>query len=138
MILRQQAERVGYKRNFTILDNEDSKDLIDVVLKASKIDTKAKMFPKGGVLKGIFSYAVNTMSTIEDTIRERTPFFYDISEEIITLYNLYTEKKKAANAMDFDDLLFYWHKVLLENEDLRNIYATTFSQILVEANIRPK
>jgi len=132
MILRQQAERVGYKRNFTILDNEDSKDLIDVVLKASKIDTKAKMFPKGGVLKGIFSYAVNTMSTIEDTIRERTPFFYDISEEIITLYNLYTEKKKAANAMDFDDLLFYWHKVLLENEDLRNIYATTFSQILVD------
>ena len=119
IILRQQSERVGYKRNFTILDNEDSKDMIDVVLKASKIDTKARMFPKGTVLKGIFSYAVNTMSTIEEAVNERTPFFYDIVEEITTLYNLYTEKKKTANAMDFDDLLFYWHKVLLENEDLR-------------------
>jgi DNA helicase-2/ATP-dependent DNA helicase PcrA len=132
IILRQQGERVGFKRNFTILDNEDSKDMIDVVMKTSKIDTKAKMFPKGNVLKGIFSYAINTMNTIEEAVRERTPFFYDIIEEITTLYNLYTEKKKAANTMDFDDLLFYWHKVLLENEDLRGIYATTFSQILVD------
>ena len=85
IILRQQSERVGYKRNFTILDNEDSKDMIDVVLKASKIDTKAKMFPKGSVLKGIFSYAVNTMTTIEETVNERTPFFYDIIEEITDL-----------------------------------------------------
>src|SRR5664279_4379788 len=38
IILRQQSERVGYKRNFTILDNEDSKDMIDVALKASRID----------------------------------------------------------------------------------------------------
>jgi DNA helicase-2/ATP-dependent DNA helicase PcrA len=132
IILRQQSDRVGYKRNFTILDNEDSRDMIDVALKASRIDTKAKMFPKSTVLKGIFSYAVNTMSTIEEAVNERTPFFYDIIEEITTLYNLYTEKKKTANAMDFDDLLFYWHKVLLENEDLREIYATTFSQILVD------
>ena len=46
IILRQQSERVGYKRNFTILDNEDSKDMIDVVLKASKIDHKSKDVPK--------------------------------------------------------------------------------------------
>ncbi|HEX2965602.1 MAG TPA: UvrD-helicase domain-containing protein, partial [Syntrophorhabdaceae bacterium] len=45
MILRQQSETIGYRRNFTILDNEDSKDMIDVVLKASKIDAKSKMFP---------------------------------------------------------------------------------------------
>ncbi|HVN96806.1 MAG TPA: ATP-dependent helicase [Syntrophorhabdaceae bacterium] len=132
MILRQQSERVGYKRNFTILDNEDAKDMIDVVLKASKIDTKSKMFPKGSVLKGIFSYAINTMSTIEEAVRERSPFFYDILEEIATLFNSYTEKKRAANAMDFDDLLYYWHKVLSENEDIRKAYAATFSRILVD------
>ncbi len=132
MILRQQSERVGYKRNFTILDNEDAKDMIDFVLKTSKIDTKSKMFPKSSVLRGIFSYAINTMSTIEEAVQERTPFFYDILEEITTLFNVYTEKKKTANAMDFDDLLYYWHKVLLENEDIRKIYATTFSQILVD------
>ena len=132
IVLRQQGERVGFKRNFTILDTEDVKDMIDVVVKASRIDTKAKMFPKGNVLKGIFSYSINTMSSVEESIRERWPYFTDLIGEITTLYKLYAEKKKAANAMDFDDLLYYWHKVLLENEDLRNSYATSFSQILVD------
>ena len=52
IILRQQSERVGYKRNFTILDNEDSKDMIDVALKASKIDTKGKDVPQGQRAQG--------------------------------------------------------------------------------------
>ena len=47
LILRQNAKRVGYKRNFTILDNEDAKDMIEVVMKESKIDTKERCFPKG-------------------------------------------------------------------------------------------
>ena len=101
IILRQQSERVGYKRNFTILDNEDSKDMIDVVLKASKIDTKAKMFPKSTVLKGIFSYAVNTMSTIEEAVNERTPFFYDIVEEITTLIQSLHGKKEDGQCHGF-------------------------------------
>lgn len=132
MILRQQSERIGYQRNFSILDNEDSKDMIDAVIKASGIDTKSKLFPKGNVLKGIFSYAVNTMNTIDQTIQEKNPFFLDIVDEIDALFSLYSAKKKAANAMDFDDLLFYWHRVLSEHEDVRKLYATTFSQILVD------
>ena len=82
MVLRQHAEKVGLKKNFTILDNEDAKDLIEVVLKDSKIDRKERRFPKGAILKEIFSYSVNTMKDIETSIQERAPFFYDIKEEI--------------------------------------------------------
>jgi len=132
MILRQHGEMVGFKKNFTILDNEDAKDLIEVVLKDSKIDRKERRFPKGGILKEIFSYAINTMEEIEASVRERAPFFYDIIDEIALVSRLYMEKKRAINAVDFDDLLFYWHKLLLEHEELRKLCAMTFSHILVD------
>ncbi len=101
------ARRNGrFQKNFTILDNEDAKDLIEVVLKDSKIDRKERRFPKGGILKEIFSYAINTMEEIETSVRERAPFFYDIIDEIALVSRLYTEKKRVINAVDFDDLLF--------------------------------
>ena len=132
MILRQNAGRIGYQGHFTILDNEDAKDLIEVVTRDAKIDRKERRFPKGQVLKEIFSYAANTMETLEESIKERFPYFIDILDEITMLEKRYQEKKRATNAMDFDDLLVYWHRILKEDEALRQFYASTFSHILVD------
>ncbi len=132
MILRQNAGRIGYQGHFTILDNEDAKDLIEVVTRDAKIDRKERRFPKGQVLKEIFSYAANTMATLEESIKERFPYFIDILDEITMLEKRYQEKKRVTNAMDFDDLLVYWHRILKEDEALRQFYASTFSHILVD------
>jgi DNA helicase-2/ATP-dependent DNA helicase PcrA len=132
LILRQHAERVGYRRSFTILDNEDAKDVVELAIKASGIDTKGRMFPKAGVVKELFSYAANTMQTVDEAIRERSPFFYDIADEMTAVHRIYMEKKREANAMDFDDLLTHWHRLLAEDEELRRLYAMTFRHILVD------
>jgi DNA helicase-2/ATP-dependent DNA helicase PcrA len=132
MVLRQHSERVGFRRNFTILDNEDAKDLVEVVVKESKVDRKDRRFPKGSVLKEIFSYAINTITPVGRAVEERTPYFGDLSDEIVMLRDRYMEKKRAVQAMDFDDLLFYWHRLLAENEDLRKSYAAAFPHILVD------
>ncbi len=132
MVLRQHSELLGFRRNFTILDNEDAKDLIDATLKEAKIDRKARRFPKSGVLKEIFSYAMNTMMTVEQAVKERTPYFAGLTDEIVMLQERYMAKKRSAHAMDFDDLLFYWHRLLRENEELRTFYATAFPHILVD------
>jgi DNA helicase-2/ATP-dependent DNA helicase PcrA len=132
MILRQHCELLGFKKNFTILDNEDAKDIIELAIKDLKIDKKERRFPKGTLIKKILSYSVNTMATVKSCIEEKYPFFFDIIDEISAVEKLYTEKKKAANSMDFDDLLFFWHKILSENEHLRTHYAAVFSHILVD------
>ncbi|HVN23790.1 MAG TPA: ATP-dependent helicase [Syntrophorhabdales bacterium] len=132
MVLRQNARRIGYHGHFTILDNEDAKDLIEVVTRDANIDRKERRFPKGNVLKEVFSYAANTMMSLEEAIRERFPYFVDILEEITLLARRYEEKKRAMNAMDFDDLLVFWHSILKEDESLRQFYASTFSNILVD------
>jgi DNA helicase II / ATP-dependent DNA helicase PcrA len=132
LILRQNSSRVEFKPNFTILDSEDAKDIIDLATKETKIDRKERRFPKGQVLKEMFSYAVNTMETLEDTVKDRFPYFVDIMDEIETVQRAYTRKKRAVNAMDFDDLLYFWHRLLAEDESLRKYYATAFSHILVD------
>ncbi|MCX5813851.1 MAG: ATP-dependent helicase [Proteobacteria bacterium] len=132
MILRQHCELLGFKKNFTILDNEDAKDMIELAVKDLKIDKKERRFPKSTLIKKILSYSVNTMDNVEACIKERYPFFIDIIDEISAVEKKYTEKKKVTNSMDFDDLLFFWHKILLENEHLRAHYAQVFSHILVD------
>ncbi len=132
MILRQHCDLLGFKKNFTILDNEDAKDIIELAIKDLKIDKKERRFPKGTLIKKILSYSVNTMDTVKSCIEEKYPFFFDIIDEISAVEKLYTEKKKAANSMDFDDLLLFWHKILSENEHLRTHYAAVFSHILVD------
>ncbi|HOV89885.1 MAG TPA: ATP-dependent helicase [Syntrophorhabdaceae bacterium] len=132
IILRQNSHLIGFNKNFTILDNEDAKDLLDVVIKDTRIDKKEKMFPKATLIKEIFSYTVNTMQDMDTIIKERFPFFFDIKDELSKIYKLYTEKKIKVNAMDFDDLLFYWHKLLKENRELCEHYGKVFSHILVD------
>jgi DNA helicase-2/ATP-dependent DNA helicase PcrA len=132
MILRQHSKIVDFRPNFTILDSEDAKDIVELVIRDAKIDRKERRFPKGQVLKEMFSYAVNTMDSIEDTVKDKYPYFLDIVDEIETVQRGYTAKKKAANAMDFDDLLYFWHRVLGEDESLRKYYGAAFSHILVD------
>ena len=132
LILRQNSKTLDFKPNFTILDNEDAKDIIELAIKETKIDRKDRRFPKGQVLKEMFSYAVNTMDDLEETVKNRFPYFMDIMDEIETVQKAYTEKKRAANAMDFDDLLYFWHRLLAQDESLRKRYAALFSHLLVD------
>ncbi|MGD0486558.1 MAG: ATP-dependent helicase [Syntrophorhabdales bacterium] len=132
LILRQNSQRIDYRPNFVILDNEDAKDTIELAMKEAGIDTRERRFPKGRVLKEIFSYSANTMEDLEKAVETRYPYFLDILDRIDLVRKAYEGKKRASNTMDFDDLLFYWHKILGEDESLRKYYASVFSHILVD------
>ena len=64
--------------------------------------------------------------------RPQISVLHGYPREIDLIQRGYEEKKRASNAMDFDDLLYYWHRILGEDESLRKQYATTFSHILVD------
>src|SRR5881397_2829261 len=64
-LLRRHAKLLGYGNDFTILDREDSKDMLDACITDAGIDTKAERFPKGDVLAEVYSLAVNTERSVE-------------------------------------------------------------------------
>src|SRR5690242_3630764 len=84
-ILRAHADLLGFRRDFTILDREDAKDLIDACLGESGIDVKATRFPKAEVLADIFSMAVNTRKTIPQILEEQYSYFDEHAQAIADL-----------------------------------------------------
>lgn len=132
LMLRRHADRIGYKSNYTILDRADSKDLIDSCIGEAKIDVKARRFPKGDSLISIFGLATNTSRRIVDVIAYNYPQFESLTDEIEGIYKLYQDRKKKHSLMDFDDLLYYWWRLLSENADIAERYSRKFLHVLVD------
>ena len=131
-ILRQHATMLGYQRDFTIMDREDAGHLIKTCLAESNIDIKATRFPKAEVLGDIFSLAVNTHKTVPEILEEQYDYFSQLAPQITDLQQRYAARKRATNAMDFDDLLALWLKLLRDHEDVRDHYQRRFQFILVD------
>jgi DNA helicase-2/ATP-dependent DNA helicase PcrA len=131
-ILRQHANLLGYQRDFTIMDREDAHDLIGAVLGETDIDVKATRFPKADVLSDIFSLALNTRKSIPDVLALEYDYFSHLAPQIVDLQQRYATRKLAANAMDFDDLLDLWLKLLREHPAVCEQYQRRFQFVLVD------
>ncbi|MFN7565420.1 MAG: ATP-dependent helicase, partial [Prosthecobacter sp.] len=131
-LLRYNAERLGYRKGFSIMDREDQKDLLETVIGASGIDTTTYRFPKAEVLGDIFSLADNTLCDLQEIIDTRYPYFDKVAEGILRVRKLYQDKKRETNCFDFDDLLTQTVALLEENEDLLERYRRQFEFVLVD------
>ena len=131
-ILRSHADLLGYRRDFTILDRDDAKDLIKTCIAEAGIKTKGTHFPKPEVLCEIFSLAVNTHKSTAEILEEQFDYFEQFTAQITDLQKLYPARKRANNAMDFDDLLALWLRLLQEHADVREHYQRRFQFILVD------
>lgn len=130
MVLRRRCLLIGYKKGFSILDREDSKDLFEICLADMK--KKEAFFPKGAVLCEIYSLIKNTKISLDELLLLRFPHFVNAGDDIKHTISLYEKKKHKLNLMDFDDLLTNWKRVLLEQENIRNYYSSKFMHILVD------
>jgi DNA helicase-2/ATP-dependent DNA helicase PcrA len=131
-ILRSHADLLGYRRDFTILDRDDAKDLIKTCIAEAGIETKGTHFPKPDVLCEIFSLTVNTHKTTAEILEEQFDYFEQITRQVADVQKRYTARKRATNAMDFDDLLALWLRLLQEHADVREHYQRRFQFILVD------
>lgn len=131
-VLRRHAEVLGYQRDFSILDSEDAKDLLKTCIGKADIDIKETRFPKPNVVGAIFSLAVNLQQPIGQVIAEQFSQFSNLTEILSQLAQQYAKRKRAANSMDFDDLLALWLKLLKEHPDVCDHYQKRFQFILVD------
>jgi len=131
-VLRRHAPLLGFQPDFSILDREDSKEMLQACLGEMDAEVKAAHFPKADVLGDIFSLAVNKEKTLAAILEEQYDYFSSLAPQIGELQQKYAARKKAANGMDFDDLLALWLKLLREHEDIRGEFQRRFQFILVD------
>jgi len=131
-ILRRNARALGYEPDFSILDREDAKDLLQACLGDMQIDHKTTHFPKPDVLAEIFSLAVNKSEPVAAVLEEQFDYFLPQAAQIAAVHERYQARKKTANAMDFDDLLALWLKLLQEYSEAREEQQRRFQFVLVD------
>ena len=128
--LRQFAEKLGFKSNFAILDNEDSKELID--LSMDELSIKRDSFVQSNVLLDIYGLTINTLKSVEDIIFEKRPYLTRYVEEISRIFIRYNQKKESSNLMDFDDILKYFYILLSQNQDVKKEIVNEIGYVLVD------
>jgi len=106
--------------------------LIKTCIAEAGIETKGTHFPKPEVLCEIFSLAVNTHKSTAEILEEQFDYFEQITRQVADVQKRYTARKRATNAMDFDDLLALWLRLLQEHADVREHYQRRFQFILVD------
>ncbi|MFK7972488.1 MAG: ATP-dependent helicase, partial [Bacteroidia bacterium] len=125
-VLRVEAERIGYTRNFTIYDSDDSKALIKTLLKEQNFDDK--MY-KPTVLRNVIS-ASKTKLIMPEQFKQYIGSDFD--EKAAVIYELYEKRLYQANAMDFDDLLLRPLQMFNSHPDLLHKYQHRFKYIMVD------
>ena len=126
-ILRRFIDRIGFDSSFIIFDTSDQRTLVKACMRDLAIDDK--LFNDRSVLSEI-SNAKNEMLEPEQyTARANSDFR---KEKIANVYELYQKRLKENNAIDFDDIINYTIKILMENPDILEYYANKFKYVLVD------
>jgi DNA helicase II / ATP-dependent DNA helicase PcrA len=131
-LLRRHAVEIGYRPGFSIMDREDQEDLIAAVVANSEIDTKQVRFPTAEVLGDLFSFSLNTDQPLPAVIAERYRRFQPLTYQIEWVQKKYEERKRAANTVDFDDLLVKTVALLKNNPGVAEYYQRYFQFVLVD------
>lgn len=126
-ILRRFIDRIGFDTSFIIFDTSDQKTLIKNCLKDLAIDDK--LFNERSVQSEISNAKNDMLEPFQYTAKAMGDYR---KEKIATVYELYQKRLKENNAIDFDDIINYTIKILMENPDVLEYYSNKFKYVLVD------
>ncbi len=126
-VLRKYIDRIGFDSSFVIFDSADQKTLIKQILKNLNLDDK--IFTDKSVQYEI-SNAKNEMIEPEQYLARSKGDFR--KEQIADIYKIYQKRLHENNAIDFDDIINFTIKILMENPDVLEYYSEKFKYVLVD------
>ena len=131
-ILRQEAEAIGYTRDYSIYDTTDSRSVIKHIVKDFNLDDKIY---KAAVVHNRISMAKNLLQSPDMYAANRDYLMRDRFEKMYDMARIYAEYNRrlhAANAMDFDDILVLTNTLFQKHPDILAKYQDLFHYILVD------
>ncbi len=131
-ILRVEAELIGYPKNFTIYDTDDTKSLLRSILKEMNLDDKLYNVNQ---VYGRISQAKNNLISPQEYNKNEAIMAEDISNgrgQLGQIYLTYAQRCYRAGAMDFDDLLFKTNVLLNKHPEVLHKYQHQFKYLMVD------
>jgi DNA helicase-2/ATP-dependent DNA helicase PcrA len=125
-LLRMDGAVINVPRNFVIYDEDDRKGLIKQVMKSMSISEKDM---KASAVSGAISSAKNAL---QDPDEFEASAHYPFQQNVAKIYRAYEERRKAAQALDFDDLLIEAVRMLRDHKETRDKWRKQFEYILID------
>lgn len=130
-LLRMYGRAVGLAPGFTVMDQADAADLMNLVRNDLGVAKKDKRFPRKQTLVGIYSRMVNGQDPLDEVLGRYFPWCEADAEGIRLIFDGYAERKSRNNTLDYDDLLLYW-SALCDDAEVGPRVAGMFDHVLVD------
>jgi DNA helicase II / ATP-dependent DNA helicase PcrA len=130
--LRKYAQAAGLESSFTIMDQGDTEDVINLIRTQAGFVSKEKRFPNKQTLNKVFSLSVNTGRRVEALIEESYPHFMEQLDKILDVKKIFVDYKRKNNLLDYDDLLVYLRKFLIELSPSAKSFLSTIKFVMVD------
>ena len=131
-LLRQFGPAAGLPADFTIMDQGDAVDLMQLARGALGVARSAKRFPKKETLHWLYSRHINTELPLVELLHRDLPHFLEYEAQITSLFAGYTLRKQERNLVDYDDLLLFWATMLEVSPELQRRIAGLYEHVLVD------
>ena len=131
-VLRRHGTLLGYDRSFTILDQGDAEDVVNLIRTRLKLDTKERRFPRKQTLYDLYSRSVNTVTPVDKLLAADYPHYLGQADDISAVFSSYIQYKISHNLMDYDDLLLNLVRLLKEQEPVRAEISGKYRYIMVD------
>lgn len=132
MILRKYAKLLELSNNFTILDQADAEDALNLVRTQLNFHKSEKRFPRKHAILEVISKSVNKSADIDEVLYDEYPQFMEFSKEIKQIRDEYHKYKRQKSLLDYDDLLVYLKNLLSKHEDVRARLSNQYQYIMVD------
>lgn len=132
LTLRKYAKAVNLENGFTILDQSDSEDVINLIRSQLNLSQHKKRFPNKSTIFSVLSLSVNTGRTIKNILEEDYPHFAEYTDKFLDFQKIYTSYKRKNNLLDYDDLLLYLRNFLFENSPATKSFLQQINFVMVD------
>ena len=130
-LLRIHGRALGLSPDFTVLDQADGADVMNLLRDELGYSSRERRFPRKDTLAAIYSRTVNAGERLADIVKRHYPWCLDETEGIREIFRAYTERKRRQHVLDFDDLLLFW-KALATSPEAGSQLAAMFDHVLVD------
>jgi ATP-dependent DNA helicase UvrD/PcrA len=130
-LLRIHGRALGLTPDFTVLDQADGADVMNLLRDELGYSSRERRFPRKDTLAAIYSRTVNAGELLVDVVRDHYPWCLDETDGIRDIFRAYTERKRRQHILDYDDLLLFW-KALATSPATAPQLAAMFDHVLVD------
>ncbi|MBN1490879.1 MAG: ATP-dependent helicase [Phycisphaerae bacterium] len=130
-LLRIYGEAIGLSRDFTVMDQGDAADLMNLIRGELGLAKTKRRFPRKQTLVAIYSRTVNAQDKLAATVQRYFPWCVEDLDGVKAIFELYVQRKRERNVFDYDDLLLYW-EALCAADRVGDAVADRFDHILVD------